>query len=300
MNNDRKAVTVKQCGNIIEIRQMTATGGGVIVKISKEQYVDTRTGEIKVFQHNTTRAGNKATVAQSLRNLRDIINANLTEPENALWVTLTYRENMTDRERLYQDFRRFWQRFRYYLAKKNYPAAEYITAAEPQGRGAWHLHCLFLFPAKAPFIPNKTMAKIWQQGFSKPQSLKEIDNPGLYLTAYLSNMELSEAMSQGITKGQLREANTIDDQGKHQKKAIIKGARLHLYPAGFRLFRCSHGVKRPICYQTTEAEAQKIIGNAPLTYEKTITVTDNAGEIKNIIHYRQYNLARKGEDEHTQ
>ncbi len=70
---------------------MTATGGGVIMKISKEQYVDIRTGEIKVFQHNATRAGNKATVAQSLRILRDIINANLTEPENALWVTLTYR-----------------------------------------------------------------------------------------------------------------------------------------------------------------------------------------------------------------
>ena len=98
--------------------------------------------------------------------IRDSINTNLAEPENALWVTLTYAENMRDAKRLYEDFRRFWQRFRYYLDKHEYPPAEYITAAEPQGRGAWHLHCLFLFPEKAPFIPNADMARIWGYGFT--------------------------------------------------------------------------------------------------------------------------------------
>ena len=100
------------------------------------------------------------------------INANLTEPEKALWVTLTYAENMRDAKQLYEDFRRFWQRFRYYLDKHKHPTAEYITAAEPQARGAWHLHCLFLFfPEKAPFIPNSDMAQIWRHGFTKTKSL---------------------------------------------------------------------------------------------------------------------------------
>ena len=147
-------VTVKQCGNLIEVRYMRSVPVAVIEKVSAELYVDKRTGEVKEFRHSENRAESKTSVAQSLRKLRDLINANLTEPEKALWVTLTYRENMRDAKRLYEDFRRFWQRFRYYLNKHGHPSAEYIIAAEPQARGAWHLHCLFLFTEKAPFIPE--------------------------------------------------------------------------------------------------------------------------------------------------
>lgn len=181
--------TVKRCGNVIEVRYMRSTPCAVIEKVNADLYVDKRTGEVKEFCHSANRADSKASVAQSLRKLRDLINVNLTAPETALWVTLTYKENMRDERRVYEDFRRFWQRFRYYLKKHEYQPAEYITAAEPQGRGAWHLHCLFLFPEKAPFIPNADMARIWGHGFTKTQSLQGIDNPGLYLTAYLGDME---------------------------------------------------------------------------------------------------------------
>ena len=155
------------------------------------------------------------------------------------------------------------------------------------------MHCLFLFPEKAPFIPNADMARIWGYGFTKTKSLQGIDNPGLYLTAYLGDMELSEALRTGNTKGQIAEAEITDAQGKRQKKAIIKGARLRLYPPGFNLYRASRGVKRPEIWQITEAEAQALIHGAPLTYEKTVAITDEAGAIKNIINYRQYNCASK-------
>ena len=272
---------------------MQAPAYAVIERISGNRYVDKRTGEVKECRAATNRAGNKAGVAQSLRNLRDIINANLTDSGKVLWVTLTYKANMTVPKRLYEDFRRFWQRLRYYLHKRGYPSVQYIAAAEPQGRGAWHIHCLLLFPDKAPFIPNSQMARIWRHGFTKTKSLKFIDNPGLYLTAYLGNMELGEAIRLGVKHGQLGTAETVDEQGRRQQKAIIKGARLHLYPAGFNLYRCSRGIKRPEVYQTTEAAAQAIIGNAPLVYEKTITVSNAAGAIQNTINYRQYNRARK-------
>ncbi len=289
-------VTLKECGNVLEVRY-TAHGPPdiVIEKISADEYVDLRTGEIKPFQHAASRAEDKASVAQSLRNLRDLINANLTDPERALWVTLTYRGNMRDPARLYEDYRRFWQRFKYYLHKQGHPPAEYIAAAEPQGRGAWHLHVLFLFPEKAPFIPNAHMAKIWRHGFTKTKSLKGVDNPGLYLTAYLGDMELTEAITSGTQRGRLVEVEAKDEQGRKHKKAVVKGARLHLYPPGFNLYRCSRGVERPTARQTTEAEAQRIIGTAPLTYEKTIAVKDAAGEVKNIINYRQYNRQRRVE-----
>lgn len=286
-------MTVKQCGNLIEVRYMRSVPVAVIEKVSAELYVNKRTGEVKEFRHTENRSESKASVAQSLRKLRDLINANLTEPEKALWVTLTYRENMRDAKRLYEDFRRFWQRFRYYLGKHEHPPAEYIIAAEPQARGAWHFHCIFLFPETAPFIPNADMAQIWGYGFTKTKSLKGIDNPGLYLTAYLGDMELSEALRAGSTRSRITEASTIDEQGKQQKKAVIKGARLRLYPPGFNLYRTSRGVTRPEIWQTTEAEAQKIVQGAPLTYEKTLEVTDETGNVKNTINYRQYNKALK-------
>lgn len=291
--NPEAQVTVKLCGNVIEIRYMRSSPVAIIEKVSAELYVDKRTGEVKEFRHSENRAESKASVAQSLCKLRDLINTNLTEPEKALWVTLTYAENMRNAKQLYEDFRRFWQRFLYFLDKHEYPAAEYITAAEPQARGAWHLHCLLLFPEKAPFIPNAAVAHIWGHGFTKTKNLQGIDNPGLYLTAYLGDMELSEALRHGSTKGKIAQVSTIDEQGKHQKKAIIKGARLCLYPPGFNLYRSSRGVKRPKIWRTTEAGVQEIINNVPLTYEKTIAITDKSGEIKNIINYRQYNIASK-------
>lgn len=289
-------VTLKISGNVLEVKYMRSVPGSPIRKLDQDHGLDLRTGEVIEYKHHANRASDKTSVAQSLRKLRDIINANLENPDTALWVTLTYAENMRDTTQLYEDYRRFWQRFRYYLHKYNHPGAEYITAAEPQARGAWHLHGLFLFPGKAPFIPNADIAKLWGHGFTKTKSLKGIDNPGLYLTAYLGDMELTEAISTGKSHGRITEVDSTDEQGNRNRKTVIKGARLHLYPPGFNLYRCSRGVKRPQVYQITEAEAMEIVSVAPLTYEKTISITDGSGEVRNIINYRQYNKARKNQD----
>lgn len=294
IDNQRPApkapVTVKLCGNVIEVRHSAHGSPEITIqKLNADEYIDLRTGAVELFQHATSRAEDKASVAQSLRNLRDIINANLAKPETALWITLTYKANMQNAQKLYEDFHAFIKRFRRYLKREGHQPVEYIAAAEPQGRGAWHLHVLLLFPDKAPFIPNAHMEKLWGHGFTKTKSLRGVDNPGLYLTAYLGDMELTEAVASGTTRGRLGEVEAEDEQGRKVKKAVIKGARLHLYPPGFNLYRCSRGVKRPEVLHMTEGEAQQIIKGAPLTYEKTIAVVDEAGETRNIINYRQYN-----------
>lgn len=279
-------VTVKRCGNITEIRYIAGRQPSIpFEKLSADLYADKQTGEVKEFQHHKNRAEDKASVAQSLRKLRDLINANLEDPETALWVTLTYRENMRDPMRLYEDYRRFWQRLRYCLNKRGQVNAEYIIAAEPQGRGAWHLHCLFLFPGKAPFIPNTEMARLWGHGFTKTKSLRGIGNPGLYLTAYLGDMELTEA----IKGGQQHNGHLTESRDK--SKAIVKGARLKLYPPGFNLFRHSRGVKLPEIRQTTEGEALAEVDGAQLAYEKTISLTGESGTVQTIINYRTYTRA---------
>lgn len=80
----------------MEIRFSKFAAGSPIKKISKDFGIDVRTGEVVEYQHNTSRAGDKISVANSLRRLRDIVNANLEEPDNALWITLTYAKNMRD------------------------------------------------------------------------------------------------------------------------------------------------------------------------------------------------------------
>ena len=290
-------VTLKVAGNVSEIRWVRSPSGVPVRKLDKEHYLDLRTGEVReVAKHITNRAEDPASVKRSLRKLRDLINANLTDPEAALWVTLTYAENMTDPARLYQDFRRFWQRLRYYLGKHGHTSVEYIIAAEPQGRGAWHLHCLFLFPGKAPFIDNNLMAQIWRNGYTKTKSLKGVDNVGLYLCAYLQSMELTEAVSAGaLDGGRLAEVEGRDGT----RKAVIKGARIKLFKANMQAFRHSRGVKLPEVVKTTEREALAAVGDAPLTYEKTISITDEAGEVKNIINYRTFTKGAQ-DDEQTE
>lgn len=276
-------VTVKRCGSVVEVRYAVHGPPQITIeKLSADYYLDRLTGEVLEFQHHTNRAEDKASISRSLRKLRDLLNANISDPATSLWITLTYAENMKDPQRLYTDYHAFWKRFRRYLEKQGHPPAEYIIAAEPQGRGAWHLHCLFLFSDKAPFIPNADMARIWGHGFTKTQSLKGVGNPGLYLTAYLGDMELSEAVNAGQYKaGRLAES-------KDKSKTVIKGARLKLYPPGFNLYRYSRGIKRPEVWQTTEQEAQAEVSGMPLTYEKTISITDESGTVRNIINYRTY------------
>lgn len=50
-------------------------------------------------------------------------------------VTLTYRENMGDRDRLMRDFDVFMKRLRRLV-----PDLHYVAVAERQKRGAWHMH----------------------------------------------------------------------------------------------------------------------------------------------------------------
>lgn len=292
-------VRVKRLGNITEVRYMMKKPEIQIQKFDSESFLNLLTGEILPIEHTESRADNKISVKQSLRNLRDLINTNITNTENCRWLTLTYRENMKDTKRLCDDTRKFHMRMRYYLEQNCLPRYEYIECAEPQERGAWHMHVVMIFMEveQAPFIPNDSIEKIWGYGFTKIRKLTSVDNVGCYLTAYLSDMELSDAMQQGSIKGNLKAATVMDEHGGKSRKAIVKGARLNLYPTGFRLFRTSRKIKRPEVIECTEAEAMKEIGEAPLTFERTIKVMDDNGQGFNVINYRQYNKARKKQRE---
>jgi len=249
--SDDDVVRVKRCGSIVEVMWSERRNSRISVrKISNDQYVDLRTGEVKQFEKQTSRADNVGTVKRSLAALRDLINCNCTDVSRCRWVTLTYAENMTDTKRLYKDFKYFVARLRYRVGK-----FEYIVAAEPQGRGAWHLHMIMIFPHKAPYIANEDMAKCWRQGFVKVKKLDNVDNVGAYLTAYLGDMSVDEAKSSDIDFHGVYDVKTVSSGGI--PKRIVKGLRLVLYPPKFNLYRCSRGVKRPQIDYMTNKNAKK-------------------------------------------
>ena len=199
-----------------------------IQRLNKEEILILSSGEIKQIEHISNRSQNKLQVSLSLKRLRDYINANVTEPKNCKWITLTYAENMTDTKRLYKDFDKFIKRFRYTF--KEYKI-EYIVAMEPQGRGAWHCHLIIIFDRKAPFIPNKTIETLWQQGFTKTHKLDNIDNVGAYLTAYLGDLEYNEenlklCYKNGCSSVQVKEVETIENMKLKEPKKFIKGRQV--------------------------------------------------------------------------
>ena len=292
-------VRVKEMGNVVELMfQENRNNSNVIKKISANEYIDTRTGEVKEFIHIENRSQAVNEVRKSLGRLRDYINTNVTDVECCKWITLTYAENMTDTKRLYEDFKKFNMRMRYALSKEGYKY-EYIVAMEPQGRGAWHAHMFMIFDCKAPYIDNDFMAKTWSHGFTSTKKLdKNIDNLGAYLTAYLGDMELTEAVENvGLFNIMDKNSNInypvveveVNEGDKKVSKAILKGLRMVLYPPKFNLYRCSRGIKKPIVSYEREIDAQKKISAGTLTFERTIKLTDADSDYSNVINYRYYN-----------
>jgi len=281
-------VRMKKMGNITELMHMQHKNTTCnIINLDKEHYILCKTGEIKQKKHIENRKDNTASVRRSLNNLRDLINTNVIDVNKCKWITLTYAENMQDPKQLYTDFKKFIMRFKYKFGK-----FEYIVAMEPQGRGAWHAHLIFIFPFNPGFIDNKIIANLWGFGFAKTKKLDDIDNIGTYLTAYLGDMELDNT-NNDLVKDDLSNVHVVQDQ-EGQSKRIVKGARLRLYPPKFNLYRCSRGIQKPEISHLREYEAARKVKNQTLTREAAIQLEDEETGFKNIISYRYYNKIKKG------
>ena len=291
-------VSLKEMGNIYEICYLQKKNNQIKTQlIDKDHYMYLDSGEIFECNHIGNRSESKFQVGQSLKRLRDYINTNVVDPNSCKWVTLTYKKNMTDSKKLYNDFKRFMTRFKRRF--KEYKI-EYIVACEPQARGAWHMHLIIIFDRVAPFIPNSSIENLWEQGFTKTNKLDHIDNIGAYLTAYLGDMEFTEEnmlelQKQGLNVSQmsLKEVNEIEGIKLKEPKSFIKGGRLYMYPPKFNLYRISRGIKKPKKEYYSYHVAKEKIGCTKPTYSKGIKIFNSDNSFSNRIIYEYYNTKRK-------
>lgn len=288
---DYELVSVKTMGHIIEICHCQKRKTVASIKlIDKNHYSNIKTGEILECNHIENRSNGKAQISQSLKRLREYLNTNITDVSKCKWITLTYAENMTDTNRLYTDFKKFIMRFRYKFKSFKF---EYIVAMEPQERGAWHCHCVFIFKHSAPFIPNNIIEKLWSHGFTKTTKLDDIDNIGAYLTAYLGDIEYNAKLHGKEDNYKIKKVIEIDEQNNKKQKKYIKGGRLYLYPPKFNLYRISRGIKKPQKIYMQYSVAKEKAGLTHPTYSKSIKLTSYDNLYSNQITYEYYNTKRK-------
>lgn len=307
--DDSAFVTVTDMGHLQEVQYLQhKNSSATIVKLDKERYYVVNTGEVKTFTHMETRKDSFNSLRQTFKKLRYLINANFIGAPNELHITLTYADNMTDTKQLYNDFDRFIKKVKYKY--KDITTIDYINVIEPQGRGAWHCHLLLRFnDLPKIYIDNKELATMWCKGFVTIRSLKDVDNIGAYLSAYLADLDVHaddkgilqvgeetyQYMAKGGELGQIVDKITIDDNGQAVTKKVVKGGRLHLYPPGTNIYRKSKGIKEPDREVMTYFKFKKKVGSAKPTYVSGFQLisSEDDKEFDNTIIYEQYNLKRQ-------
>lgn len=160
-------------------------------------------GDNKILHTGKKKSNNdksESNLNRSKKKLRRLINSNITD--NDLFVTLTYKENMTDIKQGKLDFKNFIKRWNYRRSDK----LKYVYVVEFQKRGAVHFHCIFF---GVGFIENSELSKLWGNGFVKVNNIKNCDNVGAYVVKYMQKNLIDDRLKNsdlyGRSKGNLKE-----------------------------------------------------------------------------------------------
>lgn len=139
-------------------------------------------------------------------------------------LTLTYAENMQDREKAYSDFDKFLRRYK----KETGESLEYIAVIEKQKRGAIHFHV-----GINKYINNHLFEKIWPHGFIRINKKAQYIQGGKFkknvvaIALYLSKYMSKDIAQQGINSKRYSSSRGI-------AKPVVK---VYFIPFGDSTFR---------------------------------------------------------------
>ncbi len=293
INKEVRVTTTKHIVQVMDIFRIN-DAFLKIHRIDKDTYYTDFPGDegiIHQYKHTEKRSSNIAGVRRTQRQLRNYINNNFDGSSNELFITLTYAKNMKDYKKLYHDVEKWIKKMRY-----KYGSIDYIAVIEPQARGAWHVHILLRFNDKKDVYldNNKDVWSLWEHGFTNTRKIKGVDNVGAYLTAYLADLEVNDENTTEIfnAMSEERKMDVVEREVEGKSKRFVKGARLHMYPTGINMFRCSRGIKKPEVSKMEYWDVREKIGDASADFVKTFDVIDEDGKILNSITYENYNLKR--------
>lgn len=110
-------------------------------------------------------------------NVRRLVCANFKN-EDCKFLTLTFRDNITDIKTCNLEFKNFIKRLKYNYRLKN---LKYVAVIEFQKRGAIHYHVML----STPYIKQKDLQALWRNGFIYINKINNVDNLGAYLVKYM-------------------------------------------------------------------------------------------------------------------
>lgn len=275
-------IKVFEGNGIIEVESMQKAPFSLnrFVRLSKTEYVDKETGEIKKYKKTEKRQQNPNELRKTFKQLRRLINYNFCAGNNEKHITLTYGKLQKNPKEVNRDFRQWWK-----LIKKLFPSLEYICVTEYQANGSIHLHVLVkdIDNEDLP-LEQELLNETWTKGFSKITKIKNATNLGAYFSARFTDIDLKEEDIQ-------------DDE--NTSKLILKGARLKYYKTGQKIFTTSRGIVRNKGHTVTQEEKEEMTRGAKLVYadSKIISkINENGKEyIVNKITYEQFNRNLKEE-----
>lgn len=268
-------IKVFEGNGIIEVESMQKAPFSLsnrFVRLSKTEYVDKETGEIKKYNKTKNRSQNPNELRKTFKALRRLINTNFCAGNNERHITLTYGKLQKDYKQVNSDFRNWWRKI-----KKHFPSLEYICVIEYQANGSIHLHVLVKDIENEDLpLEQELLNETWTKGFCKITKIENATNLGAYFSARFTDIDLKE-----------------DIQNENTSKLILKGARLKYYKTNQRIFTTSRGIVRNKGHTVTEEELEEITKEAKLVYadSKIISKLDSKGKeyIVNKITYQQFN-----------
>lgn len=245
---------------------------GNIIFLGNGEYLDTKTGK---YFHSKRRSQNKleniASLKKSFRRLEEKVACNFFGESNEMFITLTYRKNMQDYDKVGIDWKNFYNKqFKNFKIKHGLGDSQFVCVKEIQARGAIHLHVLLKFPEIEKVdknnFPYREFNKLWVHGRTdiehiNPQENQHITNIARYFTAYFRNLELNDL-----------EALMLDPKfvaTDAQKKKYEKYGRLKLFPSNKKIFSTSRNLKEPEIIDATVEEHKKSLEALGMHYQGT-------------------------------
>jgi len=156
-------------------------------------------------------------IARARNNVRRIL---LTNSDMRRFITLTYAENIRDRDKAYQDFKIFLRKIR--RRYKDVTEFKYICVAEKQKRGAIHFHLITNI-----YIDQQELEKLWKHGFVWIRYIRDYKRIIWYIRKYITKeaMEKSKkaySCSRNIERPKIkRDIYILDDVEEGKEREIL-------------------------------------------------------------------------------
>jgi hypothetical protein len=218
------------------------------------------TGRKSGYKSENYEENRKQVLQRAKKNLRRLINANVGQygkEFTAKFLTLTFRDNITDIETANYEFKKFIQRLNYYCYGTKKANLKYTCVIEFHKSGVIHYHVIIY---NMPYIKANNIANVWGNGFIKINKIDDVDNVGAYVSEYLGNAE----------KGQGKDV--LDDRLQGKKS-----------------YFSSKGLFKPI--EITDKKIVETVA-AALPLENLTYAADFENEHLGNITYKQYNLKK--------